>query len=236
MWKVRAELALDEGRVEDATRLATAMSELAERAGLVEACAVPWADTAMTAYLRAGRLDDTQALIERLDAVSAAWPCRWPRSVAESGRAGLAEVQKENDRAEDHHRIAIALLEPAGLPLAQVRALMSYGIFLRRRGKPMQARAPLAQAVEQAQDCGAVRLAGQASAELRASGGRRRRSHSGELSPQEQRVVALASRGATNAEIAAALIVSVKTVEHHLGRIYSKLGVHSRRELPRGRA
>jgi DNA-binding CsgD family transcriptional regulator len=41
----------------------------------------------------------------------------------------------------------------------------------------------------------------------------------------------MAARGATNAEIAAVLGVSPKTVEHYLSDIYSKLGVRSRRQL-----
>jgi DNA-binding NarL/FixJ family response regulator len=230
--KVRAELALDAGRVDDAAELADAMSDRAERAGVVEACVVPWADTAVSAYLRAGRHDDAQALVDHLEAVSTGWPCRWPRSVAESGRAGLAEARNDHDRAEEHHRRAIVLLDDVELPLARARALADYGAFLRRNGHPTEARVPLAQAVAWAQACDATRLAGRASADLRASGGRRRRGHSDDLSPQEQRVADLAGRGATNAEIAATLVVSVKTVEHHLGTIYSKLGIHSRRELP----
>jgi DNA-binding CsgD family transcriptional regulator len=232
VWKVRAELALDEGRVKDAASLAATMTELAERAGVVEACVVPWADTAMAAYLRAGCLDDAEALVDHLEAVSLGWPCHWPKSVAESGRAGLAEARHDPNGAEQHHRVAIGLLEDVELPLAQARALSDYGAFLRRSGRPAQARAPLARALEQAQACGAIRLSGQASAELHASGGRRRREHSAELSPQEQRVAALASGGATNGEIAATLVLSTKTVEHHLESIYSKLGIHSRRQLP----
>jgi DNA-binding NarL/FixJ family response regulator len=41
------------------------------------------------------------------------------------------------------------------------------------------------------------------------------------------------TNGAGNAEIAASLGVSVKTVEYHLHNIYTKLGVHSRVQLLR---
>ena len=43
----------------------------------------------------------------------------------------------------------------------------------------------------------------------------------------------LAAQGLTNAEIAAALYLSPKTVDHHLQHVYAKLGLHSRRELIR---
>jgi DNA-binding NarL/FixJ family response regulator len=50
-----------------------------------------------------------------------------------------------------------------------------------------------------------------------------------ELTPAERRVAA----GMTNRDVAAALFVSPKTVEHNLGSVYRKLGIHSRAELGR---
>lgn len=52
------------------------------------------------------------------------------------------------------------------------------------------------------------------------------------LSPRERMVVRLVAAGRTNREIASELVISVRTVEHHLSRAYAKLGVRSRRELP----
>ena len=231
LWKLQAELALGAGRTDEATSRADAIRGLAQQAGVVEPCAVPWADTAMAAYFRAGRLDGVEGLVGHLETVSAAWPCRWPRSVAERGRAGLAEVRMEYHEAEDRHHRAIDLLEEVELPLALVRALLGFGTFLRRTGRPTQARAPLGRAIEKAGVCGATRLQSQALAELHASGGRRGRGRSPELSYQEQRTAALAAQGATNAEIAAALSVSTKTVEHYLTSIFAKLGIRSRHEL-----
>jgi DNA-binding CsgD family transcriptional regulator len=53
------------------------------------------------------------------------------------------------------------------------------------------------------------------------------------LTPTEQRVAELVAAGRTNTEIAAALFISVKTVEANLTRIYRKLDLRGRVELAR---
>jgi DNA-binding CsgD family transcriptional regulator len=53
------------------------------------------------------------------------------------------------------------------------------------------------------------------------------------LTPSELRIVRLAADGATNREIAHHLFVTLKTVEGHLSRAYTKLGIKGREELPR---
>jgi DNA-binding NarL/FixJ family response regulator len=52
-----------------------------------------------------------------------------------------------------------------------------------------------------------------------------------DLTPQERSVAGLVASGLTNREVASELVLSVKTVEVHLTRIYAKLGVKSRGEL-----
>ena len=54
----------------------------------------------------------------------------------------------------------------------------------------------------------------------------------GALTPSEARVAQMAAEGMTNRDIAQALFVTQKTVEMHLGSVFRKLGVRSRRALP----
>ena len=51
------------------------------------------------------------------------------------------------------------------------------------------------------------------------------------LTASERRVATMAAEGLSNKEIAQALFVTVKTVEQHLGRVYRKLGISSRKHL-----
>ena len=53
----------------------------------------------------------------------------------------------------------------------------------------------------------------------------------GELTEREQTIAELVASGRSNKQVAAALFLSQKTIEHHLSRIYAKLGVRSRVEL-----
>jgi DNA-binding NarL/FixJ family response regulator len=118
------------------------------------------------------------------------------------------------------------------LPLEEAELMIEQGSMLRRDGRPLEARESLRRAADVAESVGAVWLARRAMDELAAAGGRRRlRRGAQELTPQEQRIARLAATGASDRDIAAHLVVSVRTVRTHLEHIYSKLGIHSRREL-----
>jgi DNA-binding CsgD family transcriptional regulator len=125
------------------------------------------------------------------------------------------------------HRASPALLELA-------RSLTELGAALRRGGQRASSREPLAEGLELAVRCGARGLAARAREELKATGARPRRAwRTGveSLTPSELRIVRLAAEGRTNREIAHELFVTIKTVEGHLSRAYTKLGIEGRPDL-----
>ena len=156
-----------------------------------------------------------------------------PRALGVALRtAGLAEGGPR--RLELLHESAGSLRNsPALLELA--KSLAELGAALRRAGQRATAREPLAEALELAVRCGARRLAARAREELKATGARPRREwRTGveALTPRELRIVQLAANGLTNREIGHELYVTLKTVEGHLSRAYTKLGIEGRAELP----
>jgi len=83
---------------------------------------------------------------------------------------------------------------------------------------------------------GAAPWAERAEAELRATGETVRRSEPGtlaQLTPQERKIVDLVADGLSNREIAAQLYLSPRTVDYHLRKVFTKLGITSRTELAR---
>jgi DNA-binding CsgD family transcriptional regulator len=135
----------------------------------------------------------------------------------------------------DHLREAVAVLDAAPAALEQARARVELGAALRRANQRTAARAPLREGLDLAHRLGATRLAERAEVELAASGARtRRRALVGAdaLTPSERRIAEMAGGGMGNAEIAQALFVSLNTVETHLRRVYRKLGINRRAQLP----
>ena len=156
------------------------------------------------------------------------------------GQVGLAEALfgDARDRIE-RLRHAIDLLERSPARLELARALVGLGAALRRAGHRTDARAPLRDGYELARECGAQALAEDARHELAASGVRIRRARltgAESLTPSERRIADMAADGSSNADIAQALFVTVKTVEMHLTHIYRKLQIPGRSELARALA
>ena len=114
------------------------------------------------------------------------------------------------------------------------RTALAYGERLRRVGRRVDAREQLRHALTVFSDLGAEPWADLAAAELDLTGERVHRRPLGgiaALTPQELQVALLLADGRTTREAAAALFLSPKTVEYHLRKVYTKLGVRSRDEL-----
>jgi DNA-binding NarL/FixJ family response regulator len=54
-----------------------------------------------------------------------------------------------------------------------------------------------------------------------------------DLTPRERQVGSMAASGLTNAEIATRLFITTSTVEFHMNKVFRKLGITSRRQIPR---
>jgi DNA-binding NarL/FixJ family response regulator len=114
------------------------------------------------------------------------------------------------------------------------RARLTYGEWLRREGRRVEAREQLRDAYGAFLWMRAAGFADRAQRELQATGEKVRKRGADardELTPQQQRVARLARDGRTNSEIAAELFLSPRTVEWHLRQVFSKLGIRSRVQL-----
>jgi DNA-binding CsgD family transcriptional regulator len=132
------------------------------------------------------------------------------------------------------YRRSIVHLDRAGLRLEVARGHLLYGEWLRRAGQRSQARTQLRTAHQMLLAMSAATFADRARRELVVLGekGLQRSVESTEaLTAQEFHIARLAREGLSNAEIGTRLFLSPRTVEWHLGKVFIKLGVSSRRQL-----
>jgi DNA-binding CsgD family transcriptional regulator len=136
--------------------------------------------------------------------------------------------------AGDLYREAIERLRRTQLRPELARAHLLYGEWLRREGRRLDAREQLRTAHDMLAAIGMDAFADRARRELVATG-EKVRTRSAEtrdqLTPQEEQIARLARDGLSNPEIGAQLFLSTRTVEWHLRKVFTKLGIRSRRQL-----
>jgi DNA-binding CsgD family transcriptional regulator len=136
--------------------------------------------------------------------------------------------------AEEAYREAIELLDRTRMAAHAARARLTYGEWLRRENRRVDARRQLRLAFDALAAMGAQAFAERARRELLATGEkvRKRQEDPGtELTPQEEEIAQLAREGRTNSEIGAQLFIGARTVEWHLRKVFAKLDISSRREV-----
>ena len=140
----------------------------------------------------------------------------------------------EGEVAERWYGEAVERLSRTALRPELARAHLLYGEWLRREGRRVDARAQLTSAHDMFMAIGAEAFAERARRELLATGAKVRKRVLGtqnELTPQEEHIARLARDGRSNSEIGGELFLSVRTVEWHLRKVFTKLEVSSREDL-----
>ena len=225
-------LELGAGRHAEAVRHLQTAHELMQAQGVREPTVVPYVADYIEALLRVGRVAQAEDLIDYILSAQDGPPRLWTRAVLARSRGLLAADEEFAEHFDE------ALGRHAELPgrFDRGRTLLAYGERLRRSGQRLLARERLRAALHDFERVGAAAWATRARAELRAAGEaitEIQASDLGLLTPQELQISLAVANGLTNREVAASLFLSPKTVEFHLGNVYSKLALRSRTDLVR---
>lgn len=231
LWCLLAlgDLALAQGAAAEAAGLFDQLLERLAELEIADPDLSPAAEQ-VDALVRLGRTEEAAVLAERFAASATAKGLPWGLARAHRALGLCADEDGYVARFEaalDHHARTRDTFETA-------RTRLAYGSRLRRSGRRVDARPVLRGALAAFDSLGADLWAASTRTELEATGERvppREPDGPGALTPQELQVCLLLAEGRTTREAAAALFLSPKTIEYHLRKAYTKLGVHSRPEL-----
>ena len=220
---------LTSGRTEEATDRLFSLTSL-DRPSAHVVIALHAVPDLVEVGVRTGRQDE---ITERL-ARYRAWVIT---AASESGAALLARCEALLGERLPDEAFREAIDRAAALaPFQRARTELLYGEWLRRERRRQEARVHLRAAVELFHSLGTVPWTQRAEAELRATGETTRKrdpSTLDELTPQELQVAGMVAQGMTNKDIAARLYLSPRTIDYHLRKVFSKLGIAARSELVR---
>ena len=214
---------------------AAADAHLAEAAALAEGISTlhpgrfKLAGDQVEAALALGDIDRAATVVERLDQAARLAPTPWVDAVGPRSAALLAAARGDAETAAALLETAMAAHERLAMPFERARTLLAKGRLHRRRKEKRLADETLREALLTFERLGAPAWAAKARLELARVG---RRPHAPDtLTETERRVAELAATGLTSREIAERAFLAPKTVGNVLGRVYEKLGIHSRAEL-----
>jgi DNA-binding CsgD family transcriptional regulator len=158
-----------------------------------------------------------------------------PRWLALSARCH-ALLAGRGGEADEYFHEALGQHQLSTAEFDRARTELLFGQKLRRQRRRAAAREQLRSALDTFERFEARPWIDQATAELRAAGHQvqpRRVLSADSLTPQQEEIARLVADGATNREIATQLLLSTRTIDHHLRNIFAKLGVRSRVDLAR---
>jgi DNA-binding CsgD family transcriptional regulator len=179
---------------------------------------------------RSGRIDLAATTLERLILRTRAAGTEWALGIEARCRALLSK----GAQAEDLYREAVNRLSSCRIATDRARAHLLYGEWLRREDRRTDSRLQLRAAHEIYVSMGAKGFAERSRRELVATGEKASKKTAEtrwDLTPQESQIAQLARERYSNPEIGAQLFLSPRTVEWHLRKIFTKLGIRSRKEL-----
>jgi DNA-binding CsgD family transcriptional regulator len=183
------------------------------------------------AGVRNGDREVAGAALERLTERTRGAGTDWALGIEARSHALLSD----GETAERLYRDAIERLARTRIRVSLARAHLLYGEWLRRERRRVAAREQLRTAHSMFDAMGAEGFAERTRRELAATGEAVRTrtvETRAELTAQEAQIARLAGDGHTSPEIGAQLFLSPRTVDWHLRKVFAKLGINSRKQLP----
>lgn len=205
------------------------VSDMFDRTGVGDPGCYPFTPDLIEAWAATGQLDAAADRLAWLRNAAHRLDHPWARITSGRAEAVLCLAQRNPAKAIDAVALVISEARELGLPLELGRCLLVLGTAQRKARQRREAAVSLDEAVAIFGRLGAARWLELAQAQR----ARLAPVADDELTPTERRVAELTAAGHSNAQIAAALFISVKTVEANLTRIYRKLGLRGRVELTR---
>jgi DNA-binding CsgD family transcriptional regulator len=224
-------LELSLGRPAEAAAHLAPLVELARAERICEPGLTRYVPDQVEALVELGRLDEAGELLDWYEGNAVRLGRRGAMASSRRCRGLLAAARGALDEALADFQAALVDHDAVPLPFDRARTLLVYGAALRRAKRKADARDRLEEAAAAFEELSATAFAERARAELARIGGRRR--SEGGLTATERQIAGLVAEGRSNKEVAAALFVTVKTVEANLSRVYAKLGLRSRADLAR---
>ncbi|MCZ4602436.1 AAA family ATPase [Streptomyces sp. Lzd4kr] len=215
------------GRYEEALAVAQQATAWPQDMGILT-----WATLAelITAAAHVEQPELATEALERLAEMTRASATDWALGTEAYCRALL-----NHDRAQRYYEEAIDHLSRTRIRGQLGRVHLYYGEWLRRLGRRNEARNQLQTAHELFTSLGMSGFAERAAFELRAAGAATRKraapARDDELTAQEAQIAGMARDGLSNPEIATRLFISARTVQYHLRKAFTKLGITSRSQL-----